>query len=217
MLKNITSTNLKKNTLNDSLTSFYKLKTVVENNPWHDNQSVLDHTVEVLSCWEKVLEKKEKQLELIPFGEYFSITVEEYTLDEIMRVMILFHDLGKKTVLESFQPNRANATHEFMSSVEWQQYLQIFDFKHTVTKTITDLILQHGITHQLISLHIFYGYSVDDVTREASKLFGTYTLAMMLFCYCDVKGSDLKTLNPDEYEKRIETLTAVLKLISKKS
>lgn len=39
---------------------FYELKEIVENNPWHNNDSVLNHTISLLKELEELIKKTER-------------------------------------------------------------------------------------------------------------------------------------------------------------
>ena len=56
-IADITIEKLRNGELADELPEFYELKDVIENNEWHNNDSVFNHTIVVLEKLEELLKK----------------------------------------------------------------------------------------------------------------------------------------------------------------
>ncbi len=54
--------NIKSGKLADIIPEFYELKKVVENNDWHNKETVFNHTLSVLDNLEKIIRNSKKKI-----------------------------------------------------------------------------------------------------------------------------------------------------------
>lgn len=90
----LTIRNIKTEKIKDLVPELYDLKNVVENNDWHDQEPVFDHTLFVLNCLEKVVPKLKmgirKKLQEI---------VDINSRENLLWLATVFHDIAKKETL----------------------------------------------------------------------------------------------------------------------
>lgn len=107
----------------DTLPELYDLKEVIEYNIWHENESVFDHSLEVIYKFKEILSKLNDSL-----LNYLGEKVTYYSRKDILFLSILLHDIAKK---DTFKINDEGITscpnHELEGAIKSENILDRFD------------------------------------------------------------------------------------------
>ena len=117
--------------------NFLKLRDVVENNAYHDNEPVFDHLIKTYGIAVREInanfitnkEAKEK------FDQYTNGEVKGIKKKDLMLILALIHDIGKTVKFEKLDNGSTNAKgHEYEGS------LIVPDFVEGLPKEVTDYL-----------------------------------------------------------------------------
>lgn len=205
---------------------FYELKKVVENNPWHNRESVFNHTLSVLEGMEKIIRDSKKEIK-----QALNEIIDKNSRKNLLYVAALLHDIGKKeTVIDLGDGARGCPGHEEKGAEKVEKILKRFDLSQKEFKIITDIVRNHGVIHDIVGLG-----NIDfrkDITKEHSlthaviglenknfqeeyknfkKKFSNIHLELILLAFADTIGSYLKKTKPTEFHQRINFYKKELK------
>ena len=170
----------------------YDLKSITENNNWH-NTSVFDHTVEVL----------EKVEELIPHHKSLDQKINDRTRAQLLILATILHDLGKKETLIINEENKTNCPdHEEISAAMSGRILDRFNLSRQEKESTLDMIRNHGIIHDIIKS--------DDFRNIRIYPFGP-PLELLLLGLADTQASILSKTKPENYQMRTQRYEILLK------
>jgi len=217
--------NIKTGKLTKLIPEFYELKKVVENNLWHNEESVFDHTLSVLDNLEKIIRNSKKEIK-----EILIQIVDRNSRKNLLEVAALLHDIGKKETIISFNDVKKCPGHEKKGAKKAEKILRRFALSKKEFKIITDIIRNHGVIHDIIGLGNI-GFQ-KDITKEHSlthavvglenknfqeeyknfqKKFSNIYLELILLVFADTIGSYLKKTKPTEFRHRINFYKKELK------
>ena len=124
MLK-VSSINIKKlrnEQFQKELPEFFELKNFVENNSWHNNDSIFNHTLAVLEELEKLLKSINNKIKV-----YLNQKIDEHTRKDLLFLGTLFHDIAKSNTLIKNGDLTSCPKHEEEGSEKVQAILKRFD------------------------------------------------------------------------------------------
>jgi hypothetical protein len=99
-IASITSSKLRKGEYKSVLPEYYALSLVSENNPWHVNQNVFDHSVAVFVGLEGVLKLNFlKGIHKIKIQKHLDEKIGKSARKELLIVATVLHDIAKKDLL----------------------------------------------------------------------------------------------------------------------
>jgi hypothetical protein len=172
----------------DILPEFYQLKTVVENNPWHDHQTVFDHVIKVYMELEKLLVKVDMSPER----------------KRLLRIATLLHDIAKPDTLVTDKAGMARCPgHELMGASRVKNFAGRFGLNESETKTVEKIVLYHGFISDMITLSMTNG-KVNKYRKIFREVVGEVAEELLLLMHADLLGSDLAKTQPLEFRNRIE-------------
>ena len=203
-LPTITSQNIANGLFQDIIPELYELKSVIEHNPWHNNQSVFDHTVAVVASLEKIF--------LFDFlyansstaiRTYVSRQTNGYPLTGISLLGGLFHDIAKGTtiVIDPLTGQTQCPNHDHIGSALTPKILLRMHIKQQVRRDVQEIVKRHGEILEVVNRVLMN----NDPEKEFSLLRCTHPYMYLLLIiqgYADTMGSSLSVLNPKEYKKR---------------
>lgn len=211
-ISSITSNKLRRGEYKSILPEYYSLESVVENNPWHVNQNVFDHSVAVFSGLEKVLKLNflaihEKQ----KIKKYLENKVGKYKRQELLIVSTLLHDIAKNDVIiKDSTGNTQGPGHEIIGSIMVSKFSSRFGLDDTGEKIIERIVLFHGFTNNVLTLII--------KKKKESKFFtifkevvGDIYIELLLLMNADMMGSNLRNFDSSEFNKREDLIINLLK------
>lgn len=186
------------------LPELYEQKDTVENNPWHDRQSVFDHTVSVVSSLEHILafdflykdtrDSLRSHLSKHRFG---------YAKTDVSLFVAMLHDIGKKKTLKS-DPATGRTDcpgHEKAGGPLSRICLSRMGVDSRMIDLVSDMVAHHGDIHEVVNRVLTHNELEKEFARYKSTVRAPYIL-YVLQGYADTMGSDLPKLNPKEYKKR---------------
>ena len=172
---------------------FLRLKAVVENNPWHDHESVYDHLVKTKDIARReirgdfITNPKAKKL----FEQFANKDFHGMKKANLMVVGALLHDIGK---LETPQLKDDGGTtsapgHEYQGFLIADKFLKDLNLKPEQIKYISEIIRLHGV-FQRDYLFTKKGWTIQDIVEDMrGKADGLY-IESMFNNYCDVFTAD---------------------------
>lgn len=167
---------------------FLKLKDVVENNPWHDHESVYDHSIKT-----KDIAKREISGDFITNHEakklFLRIVNEDFhgmrRIDLIILVALL-HDIGKLETPQIIVDNMTQAPgHEVKGGEIVSQFLRSFNLTDQQIEYVSKLVGTHDC-FQREYLPQRENLSIQDIVADMkTKADGLY-IESMFNNFCDV-------------------------------
>tara|TARA_Y100000310_G_C20465746_1_gene707570 strand:+ start:256 stop:933 length:678 start_codon:yes stop_codon:yes gene_type:complete len=196
VVKDISIRGLKNGDLKEDLPEFYELKKVVEKSAWHQQWSVMEHTLAVMGHLEKLMDGAAEN-----FSKYLNEMVEKHTRRELLWALALLHDIGKKETIKEVGEMITCPGHEDRGALKAQVLLPKFDLTEAEQAIVVELIKHHGDLHKIVA--------PENTEREAQmaelKKAAPHLFWMLLvFCQADTEGSQLQKTKPEEYHKRID-------------
>ena len=225
-LSDITIEKIKSRKLKRIIPEFYRLEDIVENNPWHNQESVFYHTLSVLDNLEKIIRNSSKNIK-----KTLSEIVDINPRRNLLYLAALLHDVGKKeTITDLGDRNKGCPGHEKKGAQKTEKILKRFNLSSEESKIVTDIVRNHGIMHDIVGLrckdfkkgagkeygltHAVVGLENKDFQREYKhfkKKFSKIYLELILLVFADTIGSYLKKTKPAEFRHRINFYKKELK------
>lgn len=184
--------NIKDGFLVHKIPELYELKNCIENNPWHHNISVFDHTVEVLEQLDKILLWLNQKL-----LSHLDIKVERNKKKDLLYLASLFHDISKN---DTFDYKEWFWTvcpgHEELWAIKVKPILNKIDLTLKEKSLVEELIKYHWEIHYLLKPD----FNVKEYKEKHKGRF----IELILLAYVDTLASELKIDNKKDYDFRIE-------------
>lgn len=226
-LSDITIKKIKSEELKKAVPELYELKNLIENNPWHNKESVFDHTLSVLDNLEKIIQNSNKETK-----QNLSRKIDKNSRKKILYLAVLLHDFGKKeTITNLTNEVKICPDHERKGAKRIREILKRFDLSQKESKIITDIVRNHGVIHDIVGLkskdfrediikensltHVVVGLENKDFKNEYNnfkKKFSYIYLELILLAFADTIGSYLKQTKPNEFYYRIDFYKKELKI-----
>lgn len=192
---------------------FYALKTVEENNSAHEHQVVLDHVLAVLTSLQEVL-----KLDFIKDDEvkaklrrYLDHSPDILTRESLIFLATVFHDIGKLETLVEKEPGVfACPAHELVGAGIAREYLDQIELSTREKIWILQFITLHGYVHALFDVYFQKKDQDHAFFNSFRQAVGDLDAGLLLFVHADNLGSDLKKLNPAEFERRAQAIEDML-------
>jgi putative nucleotidyltransferase with HDIG domain len=227
-LSELTIKKIKNGEFEKLIPELYKLKDIVENNPWHNEESVFDHTISVLNNLEKIIRTLKKKVK-----QDLNKIIEKHSRKDLLIVATLFHDIGKgETIISLDSGVRCCPDHERVGAKKIEKILRRFNLSKKESKIITDIVRNHGVIHDIVGLrdkdfrkdiakehsltHAVAGLEKKDFQKEYKnfkKKFPDIYLELILLAFADTVGSYLKKTKPAEFRHRINFYKKELKAL----
>lgn len=193
----ITIEKLRNKQFQSELPEFFELEDFVENNAWHNNDSVFNHTLAVLEELEKLLKNINNKI-----NSYLNQKVDENTKRELLFLGTLFHDIAKSDVLVKTSDSTSCPKHEEVGSEKVKSILDRFDLSDREKATVANIVKYHG------EIHIILDPNNDNRIDEQFNKFKSERhdifMELILLAMADTLGSQLKDNNPDNFKFRID-------------
>lgn len=176
---------------------FLKLKPVIENNDWHDNESAYNHSIRVYET-----AKREISADFITnpdakklFLDFVNEDFEGMKMGDVMLLTALVHDIGKMLHYKDNQVekslrhvNNQGITrfpgHEYWSSTLVSGCLKEYKLSEKVLEKISDVIRLHN-TFNDIYLAGMKDWSMEEVIDDIKARAENYHIEALFNIYCD--------------------------------
>jgi len=186
---------LKNNQFQKKLPEFFKLKNVIENNDWHNNDSVFNHTLAVLEELEKLLKTTNNKI-----NTYLNEKVDNYSKKDLLFLATLFHDIAKNDSLIKTDDSTSCPKHEELGSEKVKPILNRFDLSDREKNIVVKIIRYHGEIHIILE-------PKNNKLNEQYKNFKSKRrdifIELILLAMADTLGGQQKDNNPKEFNLRI--------------
>jgi len=196
--------NIKSGKLAKLIPEFYGLKEVIENNPWHNNEPVFDHTLSVLDNLGKIIHNSKKEIK-----RTLNKIVDKNSRKDLLYTAALFHDIGKKeTMIDLDNGIKKCPGHCQKGAEKTEKILKRFNLSPKESKIITDIVRNHGLINDIIApSNKNFRKEYRIFKKEFSKIYPE----LFLLSFADTIGSYLKKTKPAEFRHRINFYKKELK------
>jgi len=201
-LSELTIKKIKNRKFKTFLPEFYELEKIVENNPWHTNDSVLNHTISVLLELKQLLKKLNDRIKV-----YLGKKIDIYSKRELLFLTALFHDIGKKETFEKEKDITKCPGHEKVGTTKLKIILSKFDLSKNEKEFITKIVRNHGFIHEILN---FPEKNLKKKLEEFKKRYSDIFLEVILLSIADMLGSQLKNNKSKEFNFRMTFLNKVI-------
>jgi hypothetical protein len=186
---------LRKNQFKNELPELFELKKTIENNKWHKNDSVFNHTVTVLEELKKLLKNIKNKL-----NSYLNEKINAHTRRELLFLGALFHDIAKNDTLEKKGDYTSCPGHEEVGSRKIESILDRFDLSKKEKTIVVQIVRVHGKLHIILEpQNNSFKEQYEGFKSEYKDIF----MESVLLAMADTLGSQLKDKEPEEFKFRI--------------
>jgi len=188
---------LKSGKLQDLLPEFYELKNSIENSAdyWHQQESVFDHTLSVMSALEKIF------LENKNLKSQFDQKIGSHTKKDLLEVAGLFHDIGKKEAMVKEGEFTRCPGHEKIGVEKAEKILSRFNLSKEESQRILDIIANHSEFHYILKPD--NQNFIKNLEVLKNKVANIYP-ELIILSYADTVNSKFKSIDPKGYKYRID-------------
>ncbi|MFH1661728.1 MAG: HD domain-containing protein [Candidatus Falkowbacteria bacterium] len=193
-VSDITIEKLRNNQLQNELPEFFELKKCIENNSWHNNDSVFSHTLSVLEELKKLLRTVNNKI-----NSYLNQQIDNYSRKDLLFLSTLFHDIAKTDTLIEENNLTSCPDHEEIGSEKVKDILERFDLSGKEKVIVIDTIKYHGKIHPILSLK---NTNIEKQFADFKQRHHDIFIELILLGMSDTFGSQLKENNIEEYNFR---------------
>jgi len=204
-INDISIKKLKTGDLKEELPEIYELSKVIENNYWHNHESVLDHTLRVLQNYETYLAKAKG-----PVTFYLDQKIDNHQIKDLIFLAILFHDLGKKETLTNYDDGSSLCPlHEKLSVVKAKKILARFNLGLTERRYILNIVKYHSYLHSIV---VRNNYNLEKQFNELASQKSDFIIGLVIMAMMDIQGGYFQETKPEEYQFEMNFYRQQLKL-----
>ena len=197
----ITSDNLLSGNLSSWVPELYEQKDVIAINPWHDHQSVFDHTASVVSHAQHIMtfpfagDSKKKKL-----VHALKKEIDGVPRQNIILAINLLHDVGcGKTMITDPATGQNNCPgHEVVGRDMSVAICTRWGLSKTLVDQISTVNFHHLDAHRMVNKIMESGKS-EPAFRALRQKIGDLYFDLLIQGYADTAGSDLPILQPKEF------------------
>lgn len=202
------------NELADTLPEFYQLKSVIESQGWHDNQTVFDHSIESAKALEEIIRfdylAEQDRNTLI---DYLNGKLETQTRLDLLRLATLLHDIGKLISLQrNAEGNTSSPSHGIIGEWIAQPVVDKFDLSDAEKKFVLGLISDHLVPSDLIEMSTNNNTAPSEILQLLHANRPESTVELLLLGYADWLGCDVREPVRAERDKRVTVVHECLSL-----
>ncbi len=193
---------IKNRELEKSIPEFYELEEVIENNDWHNNESVFNHTLTVIEKLNQLLEDNKDK-----FSNYLNQKITNHTRKELLFLATFLHDIAKKETLIKENRKTTCSNHEEEGAIKANKILSRFDLSEEEKNLVNQIIKYHNVIHPILK------FDNDKLNEEFNKIRKNYSnifQELFLLAIADTLGSQLGKNKPDEFNFRINFYKEIL-------
>ena len=202
-ISDISIEKLKSKNLKDKLPELFELKKFIENNEWHDNDSVFNHTLNVLIKLKETI----RNITNKEITSYLNERIDKYKRKDLLFLAALFHDIGKTQTFLKLNKYTLCPKHEEKGSKMVKPILDRFDLSEKEKQIVIKIIKHHGEIHNILdpkNPHFHEQY------KKFKSKYKDVFIELILLGLCDTLGSHLKNNKPEEFNFRINFYKKVL-------
>lgn len=181
-----------------TIPELYELEKVIQNNPWHDNESVFNHTLSVVAELNNLLKPVSDKIK-----EYLNHKIKNYSRKELLILIAIFHDMGKKET----EKKALFSGHEELSAEKFSNIVSRFDLSQEEKHFAGEIIRNHGFIHEILN------YPEDKPEEKWQKFKDKNPdiyIEVALLTKADTLVSHLKNSKPNEFAFRISFIDKII-------
>lgn len=208
----VQSSSIRGGSLETILPVFYTLRDCIEINPWHDHQSVFDHTTACLAAFEDFLDELNFATKKhdVALRAYLDTHVYGISHADLIRLGILFHDIAKPvSFIADAKTGMTNSPdHEVHSALSTIGMAHAFGLPKGTVRTISQLALLHMTANTVVN---------TAMSGDTEQVFATFQgvvsdlyVPLLLIAKSDAKGSDFPVLDTPQFKKRDACIDAAI-------
>jgi len=187
---------LRQNQFQNELPEFFELKNYVENNSWHNNDSVFNHTLTVLEELEKLLKNINNKI-----NSYLHQKIDNYTKRDLLFLGTLFHDIAKSDTFEKTNDSTTCKNHEELGAKKVSKILKRFDLSEREKVIVIKIVKYHGKINIILDPN---NKKLEEQYRRFKTERHDIFMELILLAMADTLGSQLKDNKPEEFKFRID-------------
>jgi hypothetical protein len=210
-INEVTSGSLRRKKYLTEFPEYYLLENFVENNPWHDNQNVLEHVIGVFEGLEHVLlfndldphERKHLQT-------YLATQTGNMSREGILKSATLLHDIAKSITLIKTPDGISRCPgHELIAAGMVIEYADRFGMDKIASGYVERIVHYHGFVSDILNLMLANGKK-ETYLKIFLTTVGDIDVELVLFMQSDLLGSDLKKTDRNAFDQRMSLLSWML-------
>ena len=201
-LSALSSTSLLDGVFENELPEYYALRSIVENNAWHDNQDVFSHSVKVFEGLELVLKGGMfSESTRVALRKRLDTMVDDFSREDLLKIATLLHDISKLDTLFIHEDGSMSCPgHEFLSAAWVDRFADRFGLSGESLSAVEFLVSRHGFVGQMMGSIYEHGHP-----DHFSKIFFAgakdWGVELLLFMHADAHGSDLDQLDVEKLHR----------------
>ncbi len=194
------SKNINKGNFRDIFPEFYLLSGTIENDLWHQNQNVYEHTVRVIFNLERLLD-----LDFLPnkarvkLKIYLNERIDHHLRKDLILISTFLHDMAKKdTRVIDASGKTSCPAHEVIGGTKVSNFSKRFELTHNEEEIVKKTVSQHALVYDFYHLrHKFT--ELSRIFELYSTVIGSCQVELVLLFYSDILGSDGNKGAPEEF------------------
>ena len=193
---------LRNNQFQKKLPEFFELKNYIENNSWHNNDSVFSHTLTVLDKLEKLLKSINNKI-----NPHLNQKVDNNIRNNLLFLGTLFHDIAKSDSFVKSNDSTSCPEHEELGGKKVKSILDRFDLLDREKDIVVKIVKYHG------EIHIILDPRNNKLEKQYQKFKSErhdIFMELILLAMADTLGSQLKDNNPEEFNFRIDFYNKII-------
>jgi len=201
-ISELTIERIKNREFKEIIPDFYELEKIVENNPWHNNDNVLNHTISLLKELEELIKRLNYKIKV-----YLDKKINAHSSKELLFLAALLHDIGKKETYKKEKDATKCLGHEEVGATKLKAILPKFDLLENEQKFVIELVKNHDFFHDILN------YPEESLKKKTEEFKGKHPdifLELILLSIADMCGSQLKLNNPKEFNFRIDFFNKII-------
>lgn len=201
-LSEFTVERIKKREFEKSIPELYELENVIENNPWHSNDSVFHHVVSVTTELENLLKDVNNKIK-----NFLDRKVTNHSQKELLFLATVFHDIAKKETFSVKNNITETIGHEEMGSEKLKNIIARFDLSKDEIELISKIVKNHKFIHDISNLSM---KEANEKWERFKKQNSDIFLELILLGKVDMLGSQLKNNMPEEFDLRMDFINKII-------
>jgi hypothetical protein len=176
----------------------YELENVIQNNPWHDNDPVFNHTLSVVTELNNLLETGSDKIK-----EYLNKKVKNNSRRQLLILAAIFHDIAKKEAVNE----ALFLGHEEMGAGKFRDIILRFNLSQGEKYFTEKIIRNHGFIHEIL-------FHPEENPNQKWLKFKEKNpdifLEIALLSKADMLGSQLKNNMPEDFDFRMDFINKII-------
>lgn len=201
-LPELTIERIKSRAFEKLIPELYELEEIIENNPWHNNDNVLNHTISVLGELEQIFEKLNDRIKAC-----LDKKIDAYSRKKLLFLATLFHDIGKKKTYRKEKDITRCLGHEEEGAVKLKTIIPRLDLSESEKEFVFEIVRNHGTIHEILN---YPEENPEKKTEEFKEKYPNIFLEIILLAIADMLASQLKHSSPEDFEFRIDFLNKII-------